>query len=104
VTMTATIFERAFLPAAPADLYAGYLDPERHANIIGAGVSISAEPGSAFAAFDGQVRGRNLYLDPDRRIIVQSWGSDQLGPGHLVVLAFDAAEDDTEDRPFSSSR
>ena len=71
--MTKTVFERVFLPASPHELYDTYLDSARHAAIIGAPVSISAEVGAAFTAFDGQVRGRNLHLDPGR-LIVQAWG------------------------------
>jgi uncharacterized protein YndB with AHSA1/START domain len=88
--VTRTVFEQTFLPAAPDELYATYLDPERHGRIIGAGVSISASEGAEFTAFDGHVQGRILHLVPGR-LIVQDWGSDQLGPGHLVVLAFEAA-------------
>jgi activator of HSP90 ATPase len=93
--MTTTIIERTFLPAPAEELYASYLDPHRHAKIIGAPVDISAEPGSAFTAFGGQVWGRTVYLGPGR-LIVQEWGSDQLGPGHLVVLAFDTVEGGAE--------
>jgi activator of HSP90 ATPase len=87
--VTRTVFEQTFLPAAPDELYATYLDAERHGRIIGATVSISATGGD-FTAFDGHVQGRFLHLVPGR-LIVQDWGSDQLGPGHLVVLAFEAA-------------
>jgi hypothetical protein len=93
--VTRTVFEQTFLRAAPAELYATYLDPERHSRIIGAAVTISAVEGAEFTAFDGHVRGRNLQLVPGR-LIVQDWGSDQLGPGHLVVLAFDAVAGGTQ--------
>lgn len=94
--MTGTVFERTFLPAPPEDLYDTYLDPDRHAAVIGARVRISAAPGAEFSAFDGHVRGRILHLDRDRLVIVQAWGSDQLGPGHVVVLTFDAVPGGTE--------
>jgi activator of HSP90 ATPase len=93
--MTATVVERTFLPAPPEELYAAYLDPEQHSKIIGAHVTISAEPGADFTAFDGQVRGRTLHLEPGR-LIIQAWGSVQQGSGHVIVLAFDAVEGGTE--------
>jgi activator of HSP90 ATPase len=93
--VTKTVFEQTFLPAAPDELYATYLDSERHSRIIGATVVTTAVEGADFTAFDGHVQGRNLHLVPDR-LIVQAWGSDQLGAGHLVVIAFDAVERGTQ--------
>jgi activator of HSP90 ATPase len=93
--VTKTVFERTFLPSPPADLYATYLDADRHAAVIGADVQISGEVGASFTAFDGHVRGRTLYLVPDQTI-AQEWGSDQMGPGHVVVLTFDAVDGGTE--------
>jgi activator of HSP90 ATPase len=90
-----TVFERTLLPTTAADVYATYLDQERHAAVIGAPVDISAEVGAPFTAFDGHVRGRTVHLEQDR-LIVQTWGSDQLGSGHLIVLSLDEVDDGTE--------
>ena len=64
------------LAAAPADIYAMYLDPEHHAAITGAPVSIAAHAGAKFAAFGGALAGTVLHLVPGRTI-VQTWRSDQ---------------------------
>jgi activator of HSP90 ATPase len=90
-----TVFEQVLLPTTPADVYATYLDPDRHAAVIGAAVEITAEVGEPFEAFDGHVRGRTLRLERDR-MIVQTWGSDQMGDGHLIVIALDPVDGGTE--------
>jgi activator of HSP90 ATPase len=62
------------LPAAPAKLFAMYLDPKKHAAITGGAVTISAKPNSRFRAFNGSLSGRTLLAEKPH-LIVQSWRS-----------------------------
>ncbi|HEX2499869.1 MAG TPA: hypothetical protein VHO73_00330 [Methylomirabilota bacterium] len=75
--MPKTIQQSVTLPAPARELYRAYIDPQRHAAIIGAPVKIGARPGSAFRAFHGALSGRMLLTRPGR-LIVQTWRSTGL--------------------------
>ena len=60
------------IPVTPEEVYAAWLDSEKHASMTGGGASIHAQVGAEFEAWDGYITGRNLELDPGKRI-VQSW-------------------------------
>ena len=72
--MPRTIQLAATLPAPPDRLFDMYLDPVEHAAFTGTSVTISAEPGAEFRAFDGVLTGTLLQVVP-KRLIVQSWRS-----------------------------
>jgi activator of HSP90 ATPase len=61
------------IPASPLEIYETWLDTSGHANMTGGQhASISATAGADFTAWAGYISGRNLKLEPGRRI-VQSW-------------------------------
>jgi activator of HSP90 ATPase len=67
-----------------------YLDAEEHAAFTGSPVTISAEPGAPFRAFDGVLTGTILQVVP-KRLIVQSWRSRHWGAADLdstLILTF----------------
>jgi len=72
--MSRTILLAANLPAPPDRLFDMYLDAEAHASFTGAPVTIAPRPNTPFRAFNGQLTGSILYLEP-KRLIVQSWRS-----------------------------
>ena len=51
--MRSVIQQSVVLPAAPEVLFDMYLDPEQHAAFTGHPVTIGAETGAGFSAFDG---------------------------------------------------
>jgi uncharacterized protein YndB with AHSA1/START domain len=65
-TLTATI------PATPRQVYDAWLDSRAHGAMTGAKAKMSARLGARVSAWDGYISGRNLRLEPGRRI-VQSW-------------------------------
>lgn len=65
-TLTAT------LPATPQQVYEAWLDSRAHGAMTGGKAKMSARQGARFSAWDGYISGRNLRLEPGRRI-VQSW-------------------------------
>jgi uncharacterized protein YndB with AHSA1/START domain len=88
--MTRTIQFAASLPAPPARLFDIYLDPVEHAAFTGAAVTISAQVGAPFRAFDEVLTGTILQVVP-KRLIVQSWRSPQWGPSDVdstLILTF----------------
>jgi activator of HSP90 ATPase len=78
------------LPAAPERLYDMYLDPEQHSAFTGAPVTIAADAGAEFRAFNGALSGTILHVEP-KRLIVQKWRSVNFPDGALdsvLVLSF----------------
>lgn len=61
------------VPASPRDIYDAWLDGKVHAAMTGGQPArITGEVGADFTAWNGYITGRNLKLEPGRRI-VQSW-------------------------------
>lgn len=60
------------IPATPRRVYDAWLDSKAHGAMTGSKARISAKEGAAFTAWDGYISGRNVTLEPGRRI-VQSW-------------------------------
>jgi activator of HSP90 ATPase len=92
-----SIIQQSVVLSARADaLYAMYLDPLIHAAITGGLVTISAEPGAAFLAFEGAIRGTMLStISPS--LIVQSWRSihfNENDPDSTLILSFSARGED----------
>ena len=88
--MSSTIQQTVTLPAGAERLFEMYLDPVVHAAFTGAPVTIEAQPGSAFRAFNGALSGRVLHVVP-HRLIVQSWRASHWSPHDLdsiLVLSF----------------
>jgi activator of HSP90 ATPase len=69
-TLTTTI-------QAPAkEIYLAWLSSEGHTNMTGADAEISDQAGDSFTAWDGYIEGKNILLEPYRRI-VQSWRTSE---------------------------
>ena len=60
------------IPASPQAIYEAWLDSEQHARMTGSPATASAETGGMFEAWDGYIQGKNLELEPGRRIL-QEW-------------------------------
>jgi uncharacterized protein YndB with AHSA1/START domain len=61
------------IPASAQDIYDAWLSSSGHEKITGGQeAQISAQEGAAFTVWNGYITGRNLKLEPGRRI-VQSW-------------------------------
>ena len=54
------------------EIYETWLSNEGHTNMTGGAATISDKIGSNFTAWDGYIKGRNLDLEPYKRIL-QSW-------------------------------
>jgi activator of HSP90 ATPase len=61
------------IPAGAQDIYDAWLSSSGHERITGGQpAQISAREGAEFTVWNGYITGRNLQLEPGRRI-VQSW-------------------------------
>lgn len=73
------------LPRSPKEVYDAWLDSESHSKMTGAKAKVSAKVGGEFQAWDGYISGKNLTLEPGKRI-VQSWRT----------VEFDDSEEDSQ--------
>ncbi len=89
--MPKDIILAASLPAPPERLFEMYVDPKAHAELTGSGpVQIGCEPGAAFEAFGGMLKGRILHTERGR-LVVQTWRSGRWpaeSPDSILVLRF----------------
>jgi uncharacterized protein YndB with AHSA1/START domain len=60
------------VPAPPAAIYDAWLNSRAHSDMTGGKASQSPRLGARVTAWDGYISGKNLELEPGRRI-VQSW-------------------------------
>jgi activator of HSP90 ATPase len=84
------------IPATPEQIYAAWLDPAEHEAMTGGEATMERpEAGAVFSAGDGYIWGKNLELEPHRRI-VQSWRTsefpDDAPDSRLEILLDDAPE------------
>ena len=85
------IIQQSITLPAPADvLFDAYLNPVAHSAITGFPVTIGAEAGADFRAFNGQLSGTILSIVRST-LIVQSWRSTKFhddDPDSTLVLMF----------------
>ena len=66
-------FEISTVIQAPAKkIYDAWLNSEGHTRMTGGSAKVSDKLGAEFDAWDGYIHGRNLILEPGKRI-VQAW-------------------------------
>jgi uncharacterized protein YndB with AHSA1/START domain len=68
--------QSAVIPATPQAIYDAWLDGRAHGEMTGGAATASTKVGGTFTAWDDYISGRNLALEPGRRI-VQSWRTTQ---------------------------
>ncbi|MFN0213442.1 MAG: SRPBCC domain-containing protein [Saprospiraceae bacterium] len=59
-------------PTSPEALYTAWLDSDSHSAMTGGDAIVSADLGASFSAWDGYISGKNIELEPGKRIL-QSW-------------------------------
>jgi len=76
------------IPATPAQVYAAWIDSEKHAAMTGSPATIEGRVGGEHSAWDGYIRGRFLELKPNRRIVL-TWRTaefpDDAGDSRLEI-------------------
>ena len=60
------------IPATPQQIYDAWLDTRGHTKMTGSAARGKPVEGATFSAWGGYIKGKNLTLEPGRRI-VQSW-------------------------------
>lgn len=78
------------IPATPEIVYSAWLDSDEHARMTGDSAHVSAVAGEPFEAWGGYIQGRNLELEPGKRIL-QSWRTSEFEdsePDSLLEVLF----------------
>lgn len=60
------------IPAPQAEVYRAWLDSDEHSKMTGSPARVSSKIGGEFEAWDGYIHGRNIELEPHKRIL-QHW-------------------------------
>ncbi len=95
--MSTPIHQEEVFEARPEQLYEALLDQTKHAAFTGGAADISRDVGGAFTCHDGQIVGRNLELDANRRI-VQAWRVAAWPEGVYSVVKFELESTDAGTR------
>ena len=88
----------AIIPATPQEIYTTWLSSEGHGAMTGSLASVSAKVGGEFDAWDGYIHGKNLELDPGKRI-VQSWRTTEFSddePDSRIEITLELFGDQTK--------
>jgi uncharacterized protein YndB with AHSA1/START domain len=95
---TETIRQKVLIPAAPAEVYEAFMDAKKHSKFTGSKATSDPKVGGKFTAWDGYISGKNLELQPGKRI-VQEWQSTDFPEGQppsRLELTFKKAAAGTE--------
>ena len=85
----------AVFPVSAQRLYHAWLDSEEHATFTNSPAKIDPALGGSFTAWEGYISGRNLELEPGRRI-VQSWRTPEFpedSPDSILEVLLEPTED-----------
>ncbi len=91
--MTKAIQQSVRFSASPETLFEMYLDSNKHCAATGGRARLSRKAGGKFTAWNGQLRGRNLLIIPNK-LIVQAWRATHWpasDPDSILVLRFSKA-------------
>lgn len=92
------ITERQLIPAKPMQVYEALIDARTHEEFTGSKATCDSKVGGKFTAWDGYISGRNLILEPGRRI-VQDWKTTEWPTGYppsTVEFTLKRTKDSTE--------
>jgi activator of HSP90 ATPase len=69
---TETIKQNVSVPATPEEVYEAFIDPKKHSKFTGSKATCDPKVGGKFTAWDGYISGKNLQLEPAKKIL-QEW-------------------------------
>jgi len=101
---TKTITQRQIIKAKPKQVYEALLDAGKHTEFTGSKATCDPRVGGKFTAWDGYIFGKNLKLEPGRRI-VQEWKTSEWPTGYppsIVEFTFKTTKNGTELTMFHS--
>ena len=84
-------------PVSPELIYHAWLNSDEHASMTGGAATVSDVVGDSFEAWDGYIQGKNLALEPSKRIL-QSWRTtefDESDEDSLLEILLQSQDDGT---------
>lgn len=101
---TKTIKQMQSIPAKPMEVYQALVDAKKHTEFTGSKATCNPKVGGKFTAWDGYIFGKNLTLQPGKRI-VQEWKTTEWPAGYppsIVEFTFKEAKGRTRLRMVHS--
>ncbi len=95
--MSKTIRQTATFNAPAHEVYEALMDQKKHAQFTEGEAKISRKVGGEFSISDGEIRGKNLELIQDKKI-VQSWRYSDWPEGEYSTATFSLEETDGKTR------
>jgi len=89
-TITQTV---KFKGASAKDLFNLFMDAKLHAAATGEPADISKKTGEAWKAYKGGIRGRNLFVSPQKKIVVQTWRARGWKTDSILTMQFEDVEE-----------
>jgi len=89
--MGKTIHQKIHFKASPHEIYEMLMDSEKHAAFSGAPAEISREAGGKFTCYGEYIRGENVELEADKKI-VQKWIGKDFPEGEVSKVTFELKE------------
>lgn len=86
--MSTPIHQEVTFPASPERVYDALMQSNQFSELTGAPAEISRDVGGAFSLFGGAIVGRNVELQPGKRII-QAWRAMDWGDGVYSIARFE---------------
>ena len=96
--MKETISVSESFPITPDKLYNAWLDSKEHSSFTGSKAIVSKGLNRKFTAYDGYISGKNLILEPNKRI-VQSWRATDFPEKHpdsFIEIIFEPQKSGTK--------
>jgi len=93
-----TIRQKVTVSAEPAEVYDALIDAKKHSVFTGSKATGDGRVGSKFTAWDGYISGKNIELEPGKRII-QEWVTSEWPrdfPPSRLELTFKKVKGGTE--------
>ena len=88
---TKIIRQSVTFKAKPHEIYEVLMDADKHSRLTGSIVQIDKNVGSEFIVYGGDIKGINLELVPNQKI-VQSWRFNDWPEGHYSKVTFSIKE------------
>ena len=88
---TKTMRQSVTFRAKPHEIYEVLMDTDKHSSLTGSEVQIDRNVSSEFSVYGGDIKGVNLELVPDQKI-VQSWRYSDWPEGHYSKATFSIKE------------
>jgi activator of HSP90 ATPase len=73
---TSNIRQKILIQATPMEIYEAYVDAKKHSEFTGSKATSNPEVNGEFTAWDGYIYGKNLELQPGKKI-TQEWSTTE---------------------------